>query len=86
MKMSYKKNGFIELLKSGDYIVSSTPFGCLEGYSKIVVRRKTRKSKPFRNDIPNLIRVPIPDEYSKCRTNAEIRKLKQEIKEKLNIY
>ncbi len=86
MKMSYEKNDFIELLKSGDYIVSSTPFGCREGYSKIVIRRKTRKSKRFSDVIPKLIRVPIPDKYSKCRTNAEIRKLKQEIKEELNNY
>ncbi len=74
MKMSYEKNGFIELLKSGDYIVSSTPFGCREGYSKIVVRKKKGKSVNV---------VPIPDEYSRCKADAEIEKLKRDIKESL---
>lgn len=74
MKTTYSKKEFLELLKKGDYVISSTPFGCEEGSSKIVVRRKEGKSVTV---------VPIPDEFSKCRTHAEIRKLKQEIKEEL---
>lgn len=74
---TYGKKEFLNLLKQGDYIVSSTPFGCQEGDSKIIIRRKTGKSVNV---------VPVPEEYSKCRTNAEIKKLKQEIKEELKSW
>lgn len=74
MKVTYGKKEFLNLLKKGDHIVSSTPFGCQEGYSKIIVRRKTGISANI---------VPVPNEYSKCRTNVEIKKLKREIKDEL---
>jgi len=39
MKVTYGKKEFLNVLKKGDYVVSSIPFGCQEGYSKIIARR-----------------------------------------------
>ncbi len=61
--------------------VSSSPFGCKEGYSKIYIRRKD-----IHHDSIELYKFydkfhfPMPKEYSKCRQDSEIKLLKQEIK------
>ncbi len=74
----YNRNNFLDNLIAGNYVVTSTIFGCDEGYSKIVVRRRKRES-----EIPINMHFPIPYEYSGCRPNEEIEKIKMEIKKEV---
>jgi len=81
LMMEFGKEEFLRLVKEavetfrtlgGKWVVSSTPFGCKSGYSKIFLRRK--------RDEPSSVRVHI---RSKCLPNEEVKKIKSQIRELL---
>ena len=53
----------------GEWVVSSTPFGCKFGYSKVYLRRK--------KDEPSSVRLHI---HTGCLPNEEIKQLKNQIR------
>ena len=60
---------------SEDWVVSSTPFGCPEGYSKVYLRRrKTKKAW-------SSVRVNLP--MSRCLPDEKAKDLKRKIRAKL---
>ena len=81
IRMDFGKEEFLRLVKGaletfrtlgGKWVVSSSPFGCKSGYSKIYLRRK--------RDEPSSVRVHI---RSKCLPNEEVKKMKNQIRELL---
>ena len=71
MKLRTNKEELLRLLRfsGGEWIVSSTPFGCRPGQSKVYLRRKIGKSGGF--------------EISECLPNDEVERLKEELREYL---
>ena len=76
--MEFGKEDFLRLVKesietfrtlSGEWVVSSTPFGCKFGYSKVYLRRK--------RDEPSSVRVHI---CSRCLPDEEVKKIKSQIR------
>lgn len=88
VKISNNKEDFYRNLtefiyKGIELEVSSSPFGCDKGYSKIYVRRKDREI-PYNSIELYKFHFPMPEEYSGCRQDSEIKLLKQEIKVRLD--
>jgi len=75
--MKVKKEELLGLLRrlGGEWIVSSTPFGCPEGYSKVYLRR--RKIKRAWSSLK--VRLPM----SECLPNEEAEGLKRKMREQL---
>lgn len=94
IKIPYSKENFYRNLEEFIYKgieleVSSSPFGCKEGYSKIYIRRKdipynSIELYKFYDKFYDKFHFPLPEEYSRCRRDSEIKLLKQEIKVRLN--
>lgn len=76
MKVSEKELGRLLSRLGGEYVVSSTPFGCPEGYSKVYLRRK-RATKPWES-----LKVRLP--MSGCLPNEEVKELKKKIRSQLS--
>jgi len=77
MKVSKKELlGLLSRL-GGEYVVSSTPFGCPEGYSKVYLRRK-QVTKAWES-----LKVTLP--MSECLLNHEAEELKKEIRRQLKV-
>lgn len=68
----------LRLLKTleGDWIVSSTPFGCAEGHSKVFLRRR-KIVKGWQN-----VRIKLP--MSECLPNEQAEELKRQIREEVS--
>jgi hypothetical protein len=66
-----RKEELLRLLRDlgGDWIVSSSPFGCIPGSSKIYLRRKRGRSG-------GII-------YSDCLPDEEVKKIKKQLKEQI---
>jgi len=60
--------GLLRIL-GGEWIISSSFFGCPQGYSKVYLKRKTGKSGGLK--------------ISECLPNGEVKKLKDELREHL---
>lgn len=71
------KEELLRLLQTlkGDWIVSSTPFGCPEGHSKVFLRRR-KIDKAWQS-----VRVKLP--MSVCLPNEKAEELKRQIREEI---
>lgn len=69
MKIIIDKEELFRLLRfsGGEWIASSTPFGCPPGQSKVYLRRKVGKSGGW--------------QISECLPDDEVEKLKGELRE-----
>jgi len=69
--MKVRKEELSKLLSSlgGEWVVSSSPFGCVQGSSKIYLRRKRGRSGGI--------------VYSNCLPDEEVNKIKKQLKEQL---
>jgi len=69
--MKIRKEELSKLLRSsgGEWVVSSSPFGCIPGNSKIYLRRK----KGISGGIT----------YSDCLPDEEVKEIKKQLKEQL---
>jgi len=80
--MYVSKEEFKKLLSvladfGGEWIVSSNPEGCPEGYTKVFIRRK-RVKKPW-----EILRVHLV--VSECLADEDAETLKQEIRAQLSV-
>ena len=80
MKIAIDKEKFLEQFRqmfgSAEWVVSSSPFSCEEGYSKVYVRRK----RVGKHD--SLVKWSF--KLSECVPNEEVARLKEEWRERLN--
>lgn len=71
MKIRIAKEELLRLLRlsGGEWIVSSTPFGCPPEQSKVYLRRKVGKSGGY--------------QISECLSNDEVKRLKDQLRQYL---
>ena len=77
VRMRVRKEELSQLLSSlgGEWTVSSTPFGCPQGYSKVYLRRK-RVAKAWES-------LKVRLHMSGCLPNNEAEEMKKQIREQL---